>query len=67
MKIRRRVRVQHERSKFRFKKNHCYFSEVTGDKYWYDGKTFSTFYFVTKKGLTSIQEYELSELNLTEI
>ena len=66
-RVRRRVRTKNEKSSYRFSKSKVYFSKNTGLKYFYEGKTYSTFYFITSQGLTTIQEYQLKDLNLQEI
>ena len=66
-RVRRRVKVQSEKSSYRFYKSKVYYSNYTGLKYFYQGKAYSTFLFITSNGLTSVQEFELEELNLQEI
>ncbi len=71
MKIRRRIRVKNERSKFRFSKMKVYYSDVTGLSYHYEGKNNGgVFMFITTgKGLSgSFNGYEsdVEKLNLKE-
>lgn len=70
-RVRRRVRVKNEKSKYRFSKNKVYTSELTGLNYHYQGKNAGgVFQFLTTGNggtlMWSGYERELDKLELKE-